>query len=383
MGRRKLLLGSTAQPREDRTAARIDVERLADVMARMERGDRVPIDPAWLDGLSPLSEEERRRLKGAFAHNRRLQPALTCMAPTVPPCEKPPINSHSMQRGGPLSVLADNHHVLVLQYSQSIVDRAETFMELTPIRKATVFPGLCEAHDASLFEPIDRHSLREPTAEQSFLLAFRAVLRSLYTARQMARQRQAHLEAMLKRPAGTAVLEMFVASLLRIELVIPRLTRLVEEFSRWHREGLHGGLPTILGRDLPVLPFAVSCYIEPRYDEDGRPINYSGALPPFVVLNVVPANDGSTVALSFLEEHRHALGSLLAPLKACAQWRDFADRIWQIALRYCDNLVVAPAAWRATSEERRRQILKFADDTRDGMFLPMVPRTISLYEDSC
>jgi hypothetical protein len=62
MGRRKLLLGSTAQPREDRTAARIDVERLADVMARMERGDRVPIDPAWLDGLSPLSVEERRRL---------------------------------------------------------------------------------------------------------------------------------------------------------------------------------------------------------------------------------------------------------------------------------------------------------------------------------
>ena len=132
-----------------------------------------------------------------------------------------------------------------------------------------------------------------------------------------------------------------------------------------------------------MLPFAVSCYIEPRYDEDGRPINYSGALPPFVVLNVVPANDGSTVALSFLEEHRHALGSLLAPLKACAQWRDFANRIWQIALRYCDNLVVAPAAWRPTSEERRRQILKFADDTRDGMFLPMVPRTISLYEDSC
>ena len=200
-------------------------------MARMERGDRVPIDPAWLDGLSPLSEEERRRLKGAFAHNRRLQPALTCMAPTVPPCEKPPINSHSMQRGGPLSVLADNHHVLVLQYSQSIVDRAETFMELTPIRRATVFLVFAR-RTTRRFEPIDRHSLREPTAEQSFLLAFRAILRSLYIARQMARQRQAHLEAMLKRPAGTAVLEMFVASLLRIELVIPRLTRLVEEFSR-------------------------------------------------------------------------------------------------------------------------------------------------------
>jgi hypothetical protein len=45
-------------------------------------------------------------------------------------------------------------------------------MELTPIRRATVFPGLCEAHDASLFEPIDRYSLREPTAEQSLSLSF-------------------------------------------------------------------------------------------------------------------------------------------------------------------------------------------------------------------
>jgi hypothetical protein len=146
--RRQTQSGSTDRPSEDRIAERIDVDRLADVMARMERGDRTPIDPAWLKELSPLSDAERGRLKGAFARNRQLQPPLTCMAPTLPPCEKPPIDSHSMQRGGPLSVLAENHRVLVLRYSQSIVDRADTYMELTPITSATVFPGLCETHDA-------------------------------------------------------------------------------------------------------------------------------------------------------------------------------------------------------------------------------------------
>lgn len=196
----------------------------------------------------------------------------------------------------------------------------------------------------------------------------------------MARQREADLASMLEHPPANETLEMFVASLLRIKIVIPRLSHLVDEFSRWHREGVHG-LPTIT-RNLPKLPFAVSCYIEPRFDEEGQPIEYSGALPPFLVLNVVPEHDRSTVAISFLEEHRQALDSLLAPLKASVQWQDFADRIWQIALRYSDNLVVGPNAWRAISKERQQRILEFADETRDGGFVWMVPSIISLFGDS-
>jgi hypothetical protein len=366
----------------ERVASHIDVNRLADIVARVQRGDPNPVDPAWLERLPPLSKAEQGRLKGAFASNRQLQPPLACMAPVQPPCEKKPIDSHSMQRGGPLSVLAEDDRVIVLRYSQSIVEPASTYAELTPIRSATIFPGLCETHDAQLFEPIERHSLRKPTAEQSFLLAYRAVLRTLYVARQMARQRQGDLEAMLQQPPGTTVLEMFVVSLLRMELVIPRLTQLTDEFARWHRAGMYAGLPTIVGRNLPVLPFAVCNYLEPRFDEEGRPIQRSDDLPPFIVLNVVPARDGSTVTLSFLEQHRRALDPLLAPLKASNHWKDFADRIWQIALRYGDNVVVAPAAWRKISEPRRQHILRFADDTRDEAFTPMLPGNMSLIEDA-
>lgn len=360
----------------------IDIDRLKEIMERLQRGDRFPINPEWLKGSAPLSDSERGQIKGIFARNRQLQPHLTCMAPVFPRCEKPPIDSHSMQRGGPLSMLAEKHHVFVLRFAQSIVEQDSTYMQLTPIKRATVFPGLCATHDASLFEPIDRHSLREPTSKQIFLLAFRAVLRSLYIARQMARERRANLEAMLDQPPGLGVLEMFVASLLRSELTLPQLEDVAESFSHWHREGMHAELPVIVGKYLPTLPFAVSCYIEPIHDEEGQPIEYSGDVRPFIVLNVVPALEGSTVTISFLEEHRQALNSLLAPLKACRQSRDFADRIWQIALRYSDNIVVAPAAWHALSEADRQRIIKFADDTRDGKFVSMSPWFISLLGDS-
>jgi hypothetical protein len=97
---------------------RVDVDRLADVITRMERGDEIPLNPAWLGEIPPLSDAQRGQLKGAFARARLLQPPLSCMAPTDPPCERPPIESHSMQRGGPLSLLAEDHMVLVLRYSQ-------------------------------------------------------------------------------------------------------------------------------------------------------------------------------------------------------------------------------------------------------------------------
>jgi hypothetical protein len=60
------------------------------------------------------------------------------------------------------------------------------------------------------------------------------------------------------------------------------------------------------------------------------------------------------------------------------QGNDFADRIWRISLRYGDNVVVAPAAWPDISERRRLRILKFAEDTRGGDFVSMLPAKISL-----
>ena len=254
----------------------------------MERGDPVPFDPSWLDGLPPLSQSQRGQLKKAYAGALRLQPALACMAPTDPPCSEPPIPSHSIQHHGPLSVLAEKNDVMVLRYSQSIVERTSTYMAREPIKLASTFPGFCTVHDNSLFEPIDQHSLREPTSEQLFLLALRSVFRDLYTARSMARQRQANLETMLDGPARPGVLEMFVASLLRIEMVLPRLTGIAGAFARWHRDGFHEGLCTIVGKHLPVLPFAVGNYIEPRHDAEGQRIDRSAEPPPFIVLNVVP-----------------------------------------------------------------------------------------------
>ena len=77
-------------------------------------------------------------------------------------------------------------------------------------------------------------------------------------------------------PRANGSLEMFVASLLRIEVVIPQLSHLVNEFSRWHHEGAHG-LPTIIGKICP------SCHLQSYPEALTRPASLSGDCPTSLI----------------------------------------------------------------------------------------------------
>lgn len=102
-----------------------------------------------------------------------------CMHPLASPesCRGKVIDSHSIQRKGPLKQIIDTTgHVLHFEDDQTISE-----MEASKIgwRKASIFPGYCSGHDTSLFSPIEKG---EFSGEHwhCVLHAFRNVCNELY-----------------------------------------------------------------------------------------------------------------------------------------------------------------------------------------------------------
>lgn len=102
-----------------------------------------------------------------------------CMHPLASPytCSGTVIDSHTIQRKGPLEQIVDETgHVM---HFNSKSNDCKLRASKIGWRKASIFPGYCSDHDSSLFEPIERgHFSGEHS--QCVLQAFRNVCNELY-----------------------------------------------------------------------------------------------------------------------------------------------------------------------------------------------------------
>jgi hypothetical protein len=353
----------------------IELAVVAEITRRIEAGEA--LKPEWLGaGAAPLSDDEKRRLRGAFIELRKAVPRVACTAPIQPPCGVKPIRSHSMGRRGPLALLADKGHVRLLTYSQTIGE-PDVEMKLVGVREATTFPGLCARHDGELFRSIDVPSLAHPTTEQAFLLAFRSVLRALYVARWMAHHRSRLVDTIEARAPRSMELHMAIA--VRAHLAAQKLEGIAAFYAEVHRQRAFGAFRELNGLQLPLLPFAVSGYFEPGWDHEGGPLPTPEEGPgAFLTLNVVPSEEGSVVLFHYPVQFKERLDGFLEPFRRRDPW-DFVDRIWEVALRYCDNVVVAPRLWDAVTQGLKDRILAFCSATRGREWVPVDRKTISFY----
>ena len=129
----------------------------------------------------------------------------TCLHPEAPlNCIGKPIDSHTLQRGGPLNALAEDGHVLqvridpsallklglspdslghpVLDIIKSHKDAGKLEPQRVGMRDASTFPGFCGWHDNSCFAPIEEHAFT-CTDEQCFLNTFRPASLELWAKR--------------------------------------------------------------------------------------------------------------------------------------------------------------------------------------------------------
>jgi len=91
-------------------------------------------------------------------------------------CIHNPIGSHTIQRKGGISAIAEQGHVISSKrgYEQMIKNDGRIVPSKIGVRAASTFMGFCANHDNSLFKPIEDRKF-ELNTEAAFLLAYRTV----------------------------------------------------------------------------------------------------------------------------------------------------------------------------------------------------------------
>ena len=90
---------------------------------------------------------------------------------------------------------------------------------------------------------------------------------------------------------------------------------------------------------------------------------FGANLHPSVTLNVVPREQGSLVVLSYLPGFTEPLRPFLDQFRPPIGEEEFVEKIWETALRYAENIIVAPIHWNNVPNNVQRSIMDFHSAT--------------------
>lgn len=153
-------------------------------------------DPCWCgSGIKykkcHLDRHEQEPIK-RYEASKELRQAFSleiCSAPSEKTmvCSKKIARAHTVPRSASLQAIARDGHVYGFIPTFENLDRNQGRLvpELIGINRASTFTGFCTVHDDSIFAPIEKIDFAG-TAEQCFLLAYRAQAREYYTKHAMA-----------------------------------------------------------------------------------------------------------------------------------------------------------------------------------------------------
>ena len=305
------------------------------------------------DDLRP--ESEMGPVKGALSKALKVTGALGCMAPVRPKCHCAPIKSHSMQRGGALKHLVNSTgHVMMMRAPLSFQERPKVKAKLVGQFEASVFPGLCQEHDAQIFSPIDKDDLQKPNGEQLFLLSYRSFLKEVQTLywKQMSQMHSARSLAAMPNNSSHVNLAAQVQAY-ESHLRFGQFYSLKKLFDVAYIQQDFDKCFDEFVTLIPRTSFTVSSVFEPSHDMNGAEIkSIRGQIRPLVFLNVVPCDVGSLVVVATLKPHAEALKNFLQPFKDAGP-TTLNELLWECALRNCENLAFAPDAWDKLTPEQQ------------------------------
>jgi hypothetical protein len=227
--------------------------------------------------------------------------------------------------------------------------------ERVGIHRASVFNGFCRHHDSRIFEPIEHHPF-EGSAEQSYLLYYRAWMRKTYSARSRLELVQ-DLRRNIHRGPPLAALR----TRAYCDREEPRaLANYADALAR--KAQLDQALRK---RDFGVLETRVIWIVEaPQFVFVGVPspdVDLIGRLlyrtPPVnrvpLLVSVVQAPPGGAVVLGWLRDDGFP-GDLFAESISLAP--NPGDALAWFGLGHLENICVSPAWWDALSAEQRSQL---------------------------
>ena len=338
--------GKNVEPLDDETIARMMVEEIVSGRAADH-----PLAPP-----GDAAPELMRLIGPLIALVRRGEGGGTCMLGT---CSEPAIRSHAVQRAA-LEHIAEQGHVISFESRFEPGEPVSFEARLLGVNRATTFCGLCERHDSKLFKSVEAQPLDPDNHSQPLLLGYRSVLahaarqRSLKTCLEefAARAR----ETMPERSSSIALDELAACGRFCFEVAAM--------YQGLYEQILVGGIAADelrhLSLRLPVQAFASSCFFSPSHGFDGHPLPQPepGRPRAWMSVSVVPGQDETYASVHVAQTDFEVLQEVLMPLMML-DGDDLAQRLFELAFRFDDGIVVAPAAWASMSESDQERLLEF------------------------
>jgi hypothetical protein len=274
-----------------------------------------------------------------------------CLAPGLA-CEKTTIRAHSIQNAQVIDLLQTSGHVIALRPHFSAAG-PEIDFESVGRNHASTFTGLCEEHDAGLFEPIDTKPLDTRDRQQLFLLAYRSVTRELHAVMEGASKIQSSYSSRVEQgidpadapsPAGIVATQHLLVSFFTHEyrakhFDVPLLSGKFDEVEH----------DVIVFEDQkPALAVSSLFSLDEVVKEDGDITR--------VVLNVMPVSATCTLAIfSYTsEDQRKAKAMLERILVSQGEYQKY--ELSKLILGHIENFLVAPSHFATWGDEKKSRI---------------------------
>ena len=283
-------------------------------------------------------------------------------------CSNKIIRAHTVPKSSSLRAIAVDGHVYGFNTSLENIRKqnGKLHPELIGVNKASTFSGFCKAHDDSIFSPIEKSEFK-CTAEQCFLLAYRAFSRECYTKSAMANlsnlrsslDKGKSIEQQMDFQMAGFLIDIGVSAALKDNKFHKLKFDLILE-SREYQD-----VQAIIFRLDDPPPVMVSGAVNPDFDFNGQRIQDLMELEVVQdLLSMTSFYDGKNgyIVMSWLSycsaSCKKLINSLLGKPKG-----DITTYLVQYIFKNFENCFIAPNWWEGVSDKDKESIIDLLADS--------------------
>ena len=311
---------------------------------------------------------ERNQVKGHIYGSLRNRPNIKCLYPIPGGCPERVIGSHSVQKSSILRTLADpSHHVIMFEARLELEEPPmgnppKPKPTLIGINEATVFNGLCAAHDDLVFKPIESQPFEPGRVEHIFLAAYRAVLAELFRKRVTRAQMEAIAERTTNDEGTHLLAKMMTAFAARAHAEGEEWLAALKD--RFDQDYLAKRFDAHLDHWSTVVQFqasfALSSCFTPIFDFSGTRVQVMemGKAPDWIAFSILPYDGATVVTMTTPKNSPADIKAMCSTIQA-ARGEKFELLVSELALANIENIAIAPRFWNALSGDRQQVITDF------------------------
>jgi hypothetical protein len=269
-----------------------------------------------------------------------------------------PIDAHSIQKSGVLSLIAQSGHVYIP--SRNLNDTRRSFGGVTfakqGINAVSTFRGFCGKHDNELFEPIDNHAL-EPTPQQITLYAYRSLCREVFVKENAVTLFRSLTRLSKRNPANAAI---FNSVLKGANIALEHLLRQKSKHEALLKSNSFDSMKSVLfhSHQKPFIVF--SGLLFPDYDFLGNPLQDLSdhrLERHLVAFSFAPMSDGWGFLVAWHEDNSETCIPLVKSLATqISDGGNLGDFLFRFVVSSSENLAMSPTWWESLSESQRADI---------------------------